>query len=406
MHTVTNRQLGGRAAPVAPAAAVVLAAIILGALLLRGPIVAVAPVVDLIRQNLGLSAAEVGWLTGIPVLCFALFTPFALWATQRLGPNAALTLTLVGVAAGIIIRSSGGTGLAFAGTVVIGAFVAVGNLVIPVIIRREFAPERVGFATGIYTSALNVGSMITTLTTAPIAGAIGWQGAIGIWALIGLIALAAWVLAVGPRPAFVPLARDHGDEHLTPVWRSLTALLLVLAFSGQAFGYYGITAWLPTILAQRNGFTMEGAGSSASVFQVMAIVGALGIPFAIARLGRTAAFIVAGTLWSTVPLGLLFAPHLWLLWAVCGGAAQGAGITIIITATLALASGDRHAARLTAIVQALGYTVAALAPSAIGLAHESTGDWTAPLLILVGGVVLFVGAGVAANSRITAARSR
>jgi MFS transporter, CP family, cyanate transporter len=400
---VTNRQLGRS---VAPAIGVVLASIILSALLLRGPIVAIAPVVDVVRQALGLSATEVGWLTGIPVLCFAAFTPFALWATQRLGPSAALTLTLLGVAVGIVIRSAGSTMLAFVGTVVIGAFVAVGNLVIPVIIRREFPPQRVGLATGIYTSALNVGSMITTLTTAPIAGAIGWQGAIGIWALIGVIALVAWVLAVGPRSAFVPLARDHADEHLTPVWRSLTALLLVLAFSGQAFGYYGITAWLPTILAQRNGFTMEGAGSSASVFQVMAIVGALGIPFVIARFGRTAAFIVAGVLWSTVPLGLLVAPQLWLLWAVFGGAAQGAGITIIITATLALASGDRHAARLTAIVQALGYTVAALAPSVIGFAHESTGDWTAPLLILVAGVVLFVSAGVAANSRITAARSR
>jgi MFS transporter, CP family, cyanate transporter len=388
------------------AVAVVLAAIILSALLLRGPIVAIAPVVDVVRGALGLSATEVGWLTGIPVLCFAVFTPFALWATHKLGPNAALTVTLVGVAAGIIIRSSGGTVLAFAGTIVIGAFVAVGNLVIPVIIRREFPQQRVGLATGIYTSALNIGSMITTLTTAPIAGAIGWQWAIGVWALIGLIALAAWVLAVGARGAFVPLERDHGDEAAAPVWRSLTALLLVLAFSGQAFGYYGITAWLPTILSQRNGFSMAGAGSSASVFQVMAIVGALGIPFVIARFGRTTAFIVAGALWSSVPLGLLFAPHLWLLWAIFGGAAQGAGITIIITATLALAAGDRHAARLTAIVQALGYTVAAVAPSVIGFAHESTGDWTVPLLILVGAVVLFVTAGVAANSRISAARAR
>jgi MFS transporter, CP family, cyanate transporter len=388
---------------VKPALLAVLAAIILSAFLLRGPIVAVAPVVDDIRRSLGLSAAEVGWLTGLPVLCFAAFTPLALWATRRLGPNVALTASLIGVAVGIVIRSSGDTAVVFAGTIVIGAFVAVGNLVIPVIIRRDFAPERVGFVTGIYTSSLNIGSVVTTLTAVPISEAIGWPGAIGVWALIAVVAVAAWMLAVGARSAVIPMQRHHGDEAAAPVWRSLTALLLVVSFSGQAFGFYGTAAWLPTILADRNGYSPADAGSNAAIFHVLSIAGALGIPFVISRFGRSAAFIVTGLLWSSVPLGLLFAPHLWVVWGVLGGAAQGAGITIVITATLALASGDRHAARLTAIVQALGYTVAALAPSVIGFAHESSGDWVAPLLILLGAATVFVAAGVAANQRITAA---
>ncbi len=385
---------------------IVLGAIVFSALLMRGPIVAVAPVVDVIRSALGLSATEVGWLTGLPVLCFAAFMPLALWATRRLGPNVALTAALIGVAAGIVLRSSGGTAVVFAGTIVIGAFVAVGNLVMPVIIRRDFAPERVGLATGIYTSALNLGSVMTTLTAVPINGMLGWRGAIGIWALIAVVALATWMFAVGPRSAFIPTPRELTDVPVPPVWRSLTALLLVVSFSGQSFGFYGTAAWLPTILADRNGYSAADAGSNAAIFHVVSIVGALGIPFVIARFGRTASFVLTGALWSAIPLGLLLAPQLWAIWGVLGGAAQGAGFTIAITATLALAADDRHAARLTAIVQAMAYTVAAIAPSVLGFAHESTGSWITPLLILLAAAVMFVVAGVAANYRIAAAKVR
>jgi CP family cyanate transporter-like MFS transporter len=148
-------------------------AIILIALNLRGPIVATAPVLDQIKSDLALGAFVAGLLTSIPVLCFALASPLASGVIGRLGPERAVTISLLGVVAGTLLRSAGGPFWLLAGTVVLGVSITVGNVVLPVVIRRDFSPQSSGFITGVYTSALNVGSMITSLGTAPIAQSTG-----------------------------------------------------------------------------------------------------------------------------------------------------------------------------------------------------------------------------------------
>jgi len=379
----------------------IMIAVVLAALMLRGPIVAVAPVIDQISGDLGFSAAQAGALTGIPVLCFAAFTPLALLLSRRVGPNVSLTIMLVGVIVGIVIRSLGDATAAFAGTIVIGAFIAIGNLVIPIIVRRDVDPLKAPLAIGIYTSALNVGSTATSLATAPLEVGLGWRVAIAASIVIGVIAIAAWMVAVGTRGAFVPQRSVVAEGEESPaVWGSLTAILLVLAFCGQAFSYYGVTAWLPSLLADELGYTAQQAGSGSSIFQVMAIVGALGIPFVISRFGRIGAFVIAGAMWLAVPVGLLLAPDLWFVWSVLAGAAQGSGFTIVISATIALAASSHHAGRLGAVVQAGGYLAAATSPSILGAAHEATGGWDLPLVCVLIALLVFITAGVAASLRI------
>ncbi len=78
---------------------------------MRGPFVAVAPVVGPMQQDLGFSPVELGLLTGIPVLCFSLAAPLASLAGRKLGAEFAITLTLLGVLAGVIVRSAGGGAL-------------------------------------------------------------------------------------------------------------------------------------------------------------------------------------------------------------------------------------------------------------------------------------------------------
>ena len=60
----------------------------------------------------------------------------------------AVTLSLLGVLAGTVLRSAGGAELAVLGTVVIGTAITVGNVVVPVIIHRDFPARQVGIATG------------------------------------------------------------------------------------------------------------------------------------------------------------------------------------------------------------------------------------------------------------------
>ncbi|NRD07462.1 MFS transporter [Rathayibacter agropyri] len=378
-------------------------AVALAALVLRGPIVAVAPVIDAVRGDLSLSSGQAGVLTSIPVLCFALATPLALLVIRRAGPDAAVTVTILGVALGTIVRSAGDVVAVVAGTVLIGVFITIGNVVLPVVIRRDVSAERIDLTTGVYTAALNLGSTITSLGTAPLALALGWRGALVIWLGLNALALVGWLLAVGPRAALRPaprLVRGSGPAEPAPrIWRSATVLALALCFSSQAFSYYGVTAWLPSLLVDRNGFSIATAGASSSVFQLAAVAGAVGIPLLVRRLGPRGSILLVGLLWCTVPIGLLLAPQLWALWCVLGGVAQGGGFTVVFVLVVRLSRSDAHASRLSATVQGIGYAVAATAPTVIGFAHDASGGWDAPLLTVLAATCSFLVCGTLAATR-------
>ncbi|NUU15595.1 MFS transporter [Curtobacterium pusillum] len=407
------------------AAWVLPAAIVLVALNLRGPIVAPAPVIGDIRVDLGLTATIAGLLTTIPVLCFALATPFASWVIARADPERALSLSLVIVLAGTVVRSMPSSAALLVGTAVIGIGITIGNVVIPVVIRRDTSAERVGLVTGVYTSALNVGSMITSLGTAPIAAAWGWPVAIAVWAVLAVVAGFAWTYAVGGRAAWLRPSPAEAEEPLpvtgpidqvmdagairtvraasAPVRpaRRLITWGLTLAFGGQAFSYYALTAWIPTLLHDEIGFSKASSGASSSVFQILAVVGALGVPVLAAKWRPRAIISLVAFLWLAMPLGLLFAPQLWLLWSVLGGAAQGGGITVIFIVIVRIVSSDADARRMSAFVQGGGYLIGSAGPLVAGSLHGATGDWTAPLLVVLVAVLTLGIVGTTAARRVS-----
>jgi CP family cyanate transporter-like MFS transporter len=369
---------------------ILLASIGLIALNMRGPFVAVAPVVGPMQQDLGFSPVELGLLTGIPVLCFSLAAPLASFAGRKFGAEFAIMLTLLGVLAGVIVRSAGNGGLVLFGTAIIGVAITIGNIAVPLIIRRDFSPQRQGTAMGIYTAALNIGSFLTSVVTAPLAEVAGWRLALAASGLFAVAATVFWVMAVG-RQAFVPSPVEESDPRPAggrPASRWITAGLTA-GFAGQAFSYYGVTAWLPTFLIDELGMAPSAAGAGSSLFQILAIVGGLGVPMVARFASTTAVAVTLGLMWLTVPLGLLLAPELWWLWSSVGGAAQGGGITVIFIAIIKLARDQASAGRMSAVVQGVGYSVGAVAPTLLGYVHGLSGSWTNPLLLILASVAAF-----------------
>ncbi|AMB39320.1 MFS transporter [Arthrobacter sp. TES] len=369
----------------------ILACIGLIALNMRGPFVAVAPVVDSLRMDLGFSPVELGLLTGIPVLCFSLASPLASLAGRRFGAEFAVMLTLLGVLAGVVVRSSGGGVPVMVGTVLIGVAITIGNIAVPLIIRRDFAPRRQATAMGVYTAALNIGSFLTSVITAPLADLLGWRLSLAASALLALAAIVFWIPTVGVRralvPAPVPAAPPSGSGRVAGV-RWLIAGLTV-GFAGQAFSYYGVTAWLPSFLSDELGMGTAEAGAGSSLFQIFAIVGGLGVPLLARFTSTTTVAVTLSALWLSVPVGLLLAPQLWWLWSSMGGVAQGGGITVIFIAVIRFARDQASAGKMSAVVQGVGYCFAALAPTIVGYVHDVSAGWTAPLLVILGSVLAF-----------------
>jgi MFS transporter, CP family, cyanate transporter len=385
-----------------------LVGVLLVALNLRGPLVAVAPVADDLRHDLGVGAGTIGLLTSIPVLCFGLAAPPASLLIARTGVHRAVLVSMGGVLLGTLLRSTGSAATAIAGTVVLGLAITVGNVVVPVIIGRDF-PGAANVVTAAYTAALNLGSTVTSALTAPLADLVGWPAALAAWGLPIILACLVWTAALrrrGPRTEAAGAAAAAAGEDAPPrpgrattaPWRRPVAWGLTIAFAGQAFSYYGATAWLPSLLADEQGLSRSAAGVSSSLFQVLAIAGAFAVPALVAWWGRPSLVLLAVTAaWATLPLGLLLAPALWPLWCCLAGAAQGGGITVIFIAIVRRSRDLTDNRRMSALVQGGGYTVAATGPLVVGAVHDATGGWTVPLLVILGAVAVIAIAGAPAS---------
>ncbi|GII99175.1 CP family cyanate transporter-like MFS transporter [Sediminihabitans luteus] len=356
--------------------------------------------VDDVAADLALSPAAVGLLTGLPVLCFALASPAASALVARLGVERVVSLALLTVALGTVLRSTGGATTAFAGTALIGLAITAGNIAVPVVVRRDFR-ARADVVTGMYTAAMNFGSVLATALTLPVAEAVGWRWALALWVVLVPLAWVPWRAATRGRTAPVELAPVGADADAAGrrgvLARPITWFLTVM-FAGQSFAYYGTTAWLPKILHDSVHLDAGAAGVGAALFQGFAIAGALGVPAVLARgWSMRAAFAVIAAGWLALPLGLLLAPQWWAVWIAAAGVAQGGNFTVVFTTVVRRAGTVADARRTSATVQTVGYGVAALGPSVIGAVHASTDDWTVPLVVLLGAVVALTVAGLVAT---------
>src|SRR5699024_2382911 len=350
--------------------------IVVLALNLRAPIIAPTAILPRIQEGTGFSSAGLGLLTGLPVFLFALATPVAGRFITRLGAEATVLACLSGVLAGTVLRSAGPPWLVLVGTGIIGLAITLGNIVVPVIIRREVPWEQVSMVTGLYSAMMNIGSMATLIGTGPLAAALGWRWALAIWGVFALIGLGFWIVLIRIRvrregagaggaeetsEASSGADASSGAEASEPkakqpwsqapaAFRGIIALL-VITFSGQSIAYYVTTTWLPSYLADTIGLASASAGATASLFQISAILGAFGVPLLAARSKPWTPVAIVAVLWLSLPVGLLLAPGAYGLWAITGGIAQGGGFTAIFSIIARTAGSDAQTASASARVQ-------------------------------------------------------
>ena len=364
-----------------------LGAIVLLGFQLRSPLVALAPVARTAEAGWGVTPAGFGLLTTLPLLCFGLATPVAPWLARRLGLEASMLVCLGGIVVATALRSIDGFGVAVAASVLLGLAITIGNVLVPTIVRRDVPRRGRAAATGVYGISLNVGTWLTSLTVVPLAGLVGWRPATAAWSVVGVATAVVWVALLRRAPAPDAQPRLERPPRYRP---DRFALLLGLGFACQAFSYYGVTTWLPSLLADERGESAAVAGSASSVFQIAGICGAVGVPLLTLRLKPRTILAIIGVLWVSLPVGLLLAPEHFLVVAVLGGAAQGGGFIAIFTIIAEVGGDLRRTTALSAFVQTVGYVVAALAPPVVGAVRQLTGGWTAPMLVVLAATLGFL----------------
>lgn len=374
-------------------------AVVLTALNLRPAITSIGPLLGEMRGALGASAVWAGVLTTLPGLCFAGAGLAAPWLARRLGLGRAISLALVVLTAGLLVRVLDGPAVMIGGTLVAAAGIALINVLIPVVIKGSF-PAQVGLMTGVYTAALQGGGAAGSAVTPMLDEAFGgWRSALGGWALLAVLALAAWLLAagnLGKASAAEPSTSAPGRSLL----RSRLAWTVTLFFGCQAFLAYIVMGWLPEVFID-NGLSKGTAGLLLGLISLIAVPISLFVSPLAARGDSQSGWIVGlGVLGIAGVLGLFIAPTFApLLWSVLIGLGMSV-FSLALTVIALRARNPEDTARLSGMAQGLGYLLAGVGPFLFGVLHDATGGWTVPwAMVLVVYVVQMVMGALAGRNR-------
>lgn len=342
-----------------------------------------------VMHDTGLSPGGASSLTILPVLCLGLFAPLAPVLARRIGTERTLLGAVLLVALGTGLRGLASVPALLAGSALAGAGIAVGNVLLPGMVKRDF-PDRAALMTGFYTMALCTGAACAAGLTVPIDQRLGgaWGWALACWAVPAVVAGLVWA----PR-AFSAASRvQHAGHVVRGLWRDRLAWQVTLFMGLQSALAYSVFGWLAPILRDR-GLDAVTAGLVVSVSVIFQVAASLLAPSLAVRFRNQSGIAVALAVIALVPLlGLLFAPlsTVWL-WSLPLGIGQGGLFALALTFIVLRSPDSAVAAELSAMAQGVGYVLAAGGPLLVGLLHDWTGGYGATgalFIVLTLGIAL------------------
>lgn len=363
---------------------------------LRVPLTSAGALVSFIRDDFGISNALAGAITTLPLIAFALLSPFAPKLAGKFGMERTIGISLVLLFAGILIRSAGGIELLFFGTLLIGLAIAIGNVLMPGIVKMNF-PLQIGLMTGLYAIVMNVFGALGSGLSIPIAssGHFGWTGSLLVWGVLTLVTIVIWLPQLKKsRPA------ENSSVQATSgsLMRSSLAWKITLFMGAQSLIFYTLITWLPTILTA-NGYDIHLAGWGVFIFQFASIPFTFIIPVIADKMKNQVLIALAASGMIIVGiLGLLAGlTQLTLLWIVLLGMGNGSAFSLSMMFFTLRTKDGYQAAELSGMAQSFGYLLAAFGPVLVGGLQDITGSWTLPLLLVTLAAAVMLITGIAAG---------
>ncbi|WP_423127006.1 CynX/NimT family MFS transporter [Gaoshiqia sp. Z1-71] len=369
--------------------------IILIAFNLRPAITSVGPLVTTIQDRLGINNLEAGFLTTIPLMAFALFSPFVALAGRRWGNERTLLVALVILSAGVFIRYTENISILYLGTLVIGSGIAIINVLLPSVVKSDF-PTKIGLMTSLYTTAMCGMAGLASGVSIPLTenAGLGWKNTLLVWGLLAVAGVLVWLPQV--RVKHRTEANRKKPHPGQSVWKSDTAWF-VSAFMGlQSFVFYCLIAWLPAILHSK-GMNNQTAGWMLLFVQFIGLPATFFSPIIALKMKKmwhSIAVIVSLNLAGFSGL-MFFNSDTWLILSITVvGLSTGGSISIAYMIISTKARDSFHAAELSGMVQSVGYLLAAFGPVLLGFFFDKTGSWLVPVLIIQLANVLMLYSGV------------
>ena len=371
------------------------ACLVLIGLNLRTVFSSFAAVLPEIRSDAGLPGWSVVVLTTVPVTLLGVFAPLAPVLARRFGAERVLLGAMAVLTAGLLLRpvdlpGAGHLPALLAGTAACGAAIALCNVLLPGLVKRDF-PHRLGLMGGLYTTAICASAALGAGFTYPVFSASGeWTAALWFWALPAAVVLVL----------FLPLAvRQRHPRHQAVadgvnVWRSAVAWQVTIFMVLQAMMSFSVFAWLAPILRER-GVDGGTAGLIVSASIVLQMLGSLFAPALAARFRDQRAINTVVALMTGGGFALSIFGPLDFIWVWTGllGLGQGS-LTAVALTMIMLRTRDGHtAAHLSGMMQGVGYGLGSTGTLMVGQLHQATGSFAAAgvLFLVVGSLAAVFG---------------
>ena len=357
--------------------------IILIGVSLRTPFTVLPIILGDISQGLGVEVSSLGVLTSLPLLMFTLFSLFSTRLAQKIGLEHLFTYSLFFLTIGSLIRLIN-LPLLYLGTLMVGASIAVINVLLPSLIQAN-QPKKIGFLTTLYVTSMGVATALASYLAVPITQASSWKGLIILLTLLCLATFLVWL----PNHRYNHrLAPQTKQKSKTKVMRNKQVWAVIVFAGFQSLLFYTAMTWLPT-MAIHAGLSSHEAGLLTSIFSLISIPFSMTIPSLTTSLStrNRQLMLTLVSLAGVVGISMLFFPisnfFYWLAIHLLIGTATSALFPYLMVNFSLKTSAPEKTAQLSGLSQTGGYILAAFGPTLFGYSFDLFHSWVPAVATLL-----------------------
>lgn len=357
--------------------------IILIGVSLRTPFTVLPIILGNISQGLEVEVSSLGVLTSLPLLMFTLFSPFSTRLAQKIGLEHLFTYSLFFLTIGSLIRLIN-LPLIYLGTLMVGASVAVINVLLPSLIQAN-QPKKIGFLTTLYVTSMGIATALASYLAVPITQASSWKGLILLLTLLCLATFLVWLPNHRYNHRLAPQTKQKSQ---IKVMRNKQVWAIIIFSGFQSLIFYTVMTWLPT-MSIHAGLSSHEAGLLTSILSLISIPFSMTIPSLTTSLStrNRQLMLTLVSLAGVVGISMLFFPInnfiYWLAIHLLIGTATSALFPYLMVNFSLKTSAPEKTAQLSGLSQTGGYILAAFGPTLFGYSFDLFHSWVPSVAALL-----------------------
>ena len=366
---------------------IILLGIILLGMILRTPITSVGAIIGPLKNLLEINNTVAGLITTIPLIAFAIFSPFVAKISNKIGLEKTLYLAAIVTSIGLLLRFYINTSVFFVTTFIIGVGLTVGNVLLPGLAKKYF-PENLGVMTGFYAVVMNVSASVAAGVSYPILSSnVGGEKfstglAVNIWLIVSILNIVIYaIITKNSKSERIEDKKSGGKGYL----RSLKMWSVMLSMGLQSALFYCSVSWFAEIMISK-GFTPSEAGLLLSISQFAQFPSTFLVPVLAEKIKNKLIipiFIAMGYVASLI--GMIYIQGnfaLMTIYIVLFALAGGGSFSYVMYLFSAKSKNEEEAADISGLAQAGGYWLAAIFPPLLGYVRDVL-NWDVAIYILI-----------------------